>query len=83
MPCALPQAYELRNAGAVIHGHSINAFLATLLDPEASEFRCTHIEMIKVGQGGGRQGESGAVCASGMNAVGWGWGWVGVGWRVY
>lgn len=30
----------------------MNAFLATLLDPHASEFRVTHIEMIKgiVGQ---------------------------------
>lgn len=40
-------AYELRNAGAVIHSHSINAFLATLLRPEASEFTVTQIEMIK------------------------------------
>lgn len=40
-------AYELRGAGAVIHGHSINALLAALLDPEAREFRVTHIEMIK------------------------------------
>lgn len=46
-------AYELRGAGAVLHGHSMNAFLATLLDPEASELRLTHIEMIKgiAGQG--------------------------------
>lgn len=41
------QAYELRNAGAVIHGHSVNAMLATMLDPDASEFRATHLEMIK------------------------------------
>jgi methylthioribulose 1-phosphate dehydratase/enolase-phosphatase E1 len=41
------QAYELRGAGAVMHGHSMNAFLATLLDPDASELRVTHIEMIK------------------------------------
>lgn len=36
----------------MLHGHSMNAFLATLLDPHASEFRVTHIEMIKgiVGQ---------------------------------
>ena len=40
-------AYELRGAGAVIHGHSMNALLATLLDPQATEFRVTHIEMIK------------------------------------
>ncbi len=37
----------------MIHGHSINAFLATLLDPEASEFKVTHIEMIKVCLPGG------------------------------
>lgn len=41
------QAFELRGAGAVLHGHSMNAFLATLLDPEASELRVTHCEMIK------------------------------------
>ena len=41
-------AYELRGAGAVIHSHSLNAVMATILDPEASEFRVTHLEMIKV-----------------------------------
>jgi len=41
------QAFELRDSGAVLHGHSINAMLATLLDPHSSEFRITHIEMIK------------------------------------
>lgn len=40
-------AYELRNAGAIIHGHSINAFLATLINPGATEFHVTNIEMIK------------------------------------
>lgn len=40
-------AYDLRGAGAVIHGHSINALLATLLDPHATEFHITHVEMIK------------------------------------
>lgn len=44
----VPQAYELRGAGAVIHSHSMWSFLATLLDPEATEFRITHVEMIKV-----------------------------------
>jgi len=39
-------AYKKRNAGAVIHSHSQSAVLATLLWPE-SEFRCTHLEMIK------------------------------------
>ena len=49
---AYRQAFELRGAGAVLHGHSMNALLATLLDPEADEFRVTHVEMIKgiVGQ---------------------------------
>jgi methylthioribulose 1-phosphate dehydratase/enolase-phosphatase E1 len=47
------QAFELRNAGAVLHGHSMHALLATLLDPHATEFRITHVEMIKgiAGQG--------------------------------
>eukprot|EP00892_Ulva_mutabilis_P005540 jgi/Ulvmu1/3358/UM156_0015.1 len=40
-------AYDLRGAGAVMHSHSINAMMATLLDPTASEFRCTHLEMMK------------------------------------
>lgn len=46
-------AYELRGAGAVIHGHSINTVLATMLDPQATEFRVTHIEMIKGIEGHG------------------------------
>jgi methylthioribulose 1-phosphate dehydratase / enolase-phosphatase E1 len=41
------QAYEHRDAGAVMHSHSMNAVLSTLLDPAASEFRCTHLEMMK------------------------------------
>ena len=44
-PC--PQAYELRGAGAVIHSHSINAVMATLVEPTATEFSVTHLEMIK------------------------------------
>jgi ribulose-5-phosphate 4-epimerase/fuculose-1-phosphate aldolase len=44
------QAYELRGAGAVLHSHSLNAVMATMLDPNATEFRVTHIEMIKVGR---------------------------------
>lgn len=39
-------AYRQRNAGAVIHTHSKSAVLATLLFP-GTEFRCTHLEMIK------------------------------------
>ena len=41
------QAFNLRDAGAVMHSHSVNAVLATLLD-EGSEFRVTNLEMIKV-----------------------------------
>ena len=47
VPCL--QAYELREAGAVLHSHSMNAVLATLLDPTAKEFRVTNLEMVKVG----------------------------------
>jgi ribulose-5-phosphate 4-epimerase/fuculose-1-phosphate aldolase len=43
------QAYELRGAGAVMHSHSLHAVMATMLDPQASEFKVTHLEMIKVG----------------------------------
>ncbi len=44
---AASQAYELRGAGAVLHSHSLNAVAATLLDQGCSEFRATHLEMIK------------------------------------
>ncbi|EME29887.1 methylthioribulose-1-phosphate dehydratase [Galdieria sulphuraria] len=40
------KAYELRGAGAVIHSHSINAVLASLISEE-EEFRISHMEMIK------------------------------------
>ncbi|GLI61323.1 hypothetical protein VaNZ11_003680, partial [Volvox africanus] len=50
-------AYELRNAGAVIHSHSMNAVLATMLDPAASEFVITHVEMIKGIEGHGFYGK--------------------------
>ena len=43
------QAFTLRDAGAVMHSHSVNAVLATLLDG-GSEFRVTNLEMIKVTQ---------------------------------
>src|SRR5919205_1149531 len=39
------KAINLRGAGAVIHSHSINAMLATLLF--GSEFTISHLEMIK------------------------------------
>eukprot|EP00803_Ostreobium_quekettii_P008224 evm.model.scf_2092.1 EVM.evm.TU.scf_2092.1 scf_2092:137-4104(+) len=40
-------AYKLRNAGAVIHSHSMHAMLATLVDEESTEFSVTQLEMIK------------------------------------
>ncbi|CAL5225286.1 g8085 [Coccomyxa viridis] len=40
-------AYELRGAGAVLHSHSLNAVMATLIDEDAKEFKVTHLEMIK------------------------------------
>ena len=39
-------AYELRDAGAVIHSHSLNANLVTLCT-SGNEFKITHQEMIK------------------------------------
>ena len=42
------QAFELRGAGAVLHSHSLNAVMATLIDEDAREFKVTHLEMIKV-----------------------------------
>ena len=41
------QAYEHRDAGAVMHSHSMNAVLATLLHPTSPVFSCTHLEMTK------------------------------------
>lgn len=49
------QAYELRNAGAVLHSHSLSAVMATMLDPQATEFTVTHLEMIKVRSSGSLQ----------------------------
>ncbi|KAL6775849.1 hypothetical protein ACKKBG_A18735 [Auxenochlorella protothecoides x Auxenochlorella symbiontica] len=46
-------AYDLAGAGAVLHSHSINALLATVLDPDSSEFRVTELEMIKGIEGHG------------------------------
>ncbi len=39
------EAFNQRDAGAVLHSHSLNAMLATLV--AADEFRCTHLEMMK------------------------------------
>lgn len=44
-------AYRLRDAGAVLHSHSENAMLATLLFDDA--FRVTHLEMMKGIEGTG------------------------------
>lgn len=38
-------AYRLRDAGAVIHSHSVNAMMATLVAGET--FEVTHLEMMK------------------------------------
>jgi methylthioribulose-1-phosphate dehydratase len=38
-------AFRLRDAGAVLHSHSINAMLVTLLNNDV--FECTQIEMMK------------------------------------
>lgn len=38
-------AFRLRDAGAVIHSHSLHAMLVTLINREA--FECTEIEMMK------------------------------------
>ncbi|HBQ19987.1 MAG: methylthioribulose 1-phosphate dehydratase [Sandaracinaceae bacterium] len=38
-------AFRLRGAGAVLHSHSVNAMLATLISGDA--FRVTHLEMMK------------------------------------
>lgn len=38
-------AYQTRDAGAVLHSHSLNVMLATLVADD--EFRVTHLEMMK------------------------------------
>mmetsp|Transcript_45348 Transcript_45348/g.102427 ORF Transcript_45348/g.102427 Transcript_45348/m.102427 type:complete len:924 (-) Transcript_45348:365-3136(-) len=40
-------AFDIRGAGAVLHSHSRDVVMATLLDPEADEFVVSHQEMIK------------------------------------
>ncbi|PIN03773.1 Enolase-phosphatase E-1 [Handroanthus impetiginosus] len=47
------KAYEMRNAGAVIHSHGMESCIVTMLNPSAKEFRITHMEMIKGIQGHG------------------------------
>nr|DAD45120.1 TPA_asm: hypothetical protein HUJ06_003350 [Nelumbo nucifera] len=51
------KAYEMRNAGAVIHSHGMEACLVTMIDPFSKEFRITHMEMIKGIQGHGYHDE--------------------------
>lgn len=40
-------AFQRRGAGAVIHSHSQNALLATLLPQSSAAFTVTHLEMMK------------------------------------
>nr|GMC48629.1 probable bifunctional methylthioribulose-1-phosphate dehydratase/enolase-phosphatase E1 1 [Ipomoea batatas] len=47
------KAYEMRNAGAVIHSHGMESCLVTMINPSSKEFRITHMEMIKGIQGHG------------------------------
>ncbi|XP_070038094.1 probable bifunctional methylthioribulose-1-phosphate dehydratase/enolase-phosphatase E1 1 isoform X2 [Nicotiana tomentosiformis] len=47
------KAYEMRNAGAVIHSHGMESCIVTMLNPLLKEFWITHMEMIKGIQGHG------------------------------
>ncbi|CAM8896755.1 unnamed protein product [Rhodiola kirilowii] len=47
------KAYNMRNAGAVIHSHGMESCIVTMINPLAKEFRITHMEMIKGIQGHG------------------------------
>lgn len=47
------KAYQMRNAGAVIHTHGLESCLATMIHPHSKEFRITHMEMMKGIQGHG------------------------------
>ncbi|KAG6790444.1 hypothetical protein POTOM_006598 [Populus tomentosa] len=47
------KAYDMRNAGAVIHSHGMESCLVTMINPLSKEFRITHMEMIKGIQGHG------------------------------
>ncbi|XWS68658.1 hypothetical protein CRYUN_Cryun04dG0109800 [Craigia yunnanensis] len=51
------KAYEICNAGAVIHSHGMEACLVTMINPFSKEFRITHMEMIKGIQGHGYHDE--------------------------
>ncbi|XP_002528256.2 probable bifunctional methylthioribulose-1-phosphate dehydratase/enolase-phosphatase E1 [Ricinus communis] len=41
------KAYEMCNAGAVIHSHGMESCLVTMINPLSKEFKITHMEMIK------------------------------------
>ncbi|XP_038683405.1 probable bifunctional methylthioribulose-1-phosphate dehydratase/enolase-phosphatase E1 [Tripterygium wilfordii] len=47
------KAYDMQNAGAVIHSHGMESCIVTMLNPLSKEFRITHMEMIKGIQGHG------------------------------
>ncbi|XP_059661501.1 probable bifunctional methylthioribulose-1-phosphate dehydratase/enolase-phosphatase E1 1 [Cornus florida] len=47
------KAYDMRNAGAVIHSHGMESCIVTMINPSSKEFRITHMEMIKGIQGHG------------------------------
>ncbi|CAL5342644.1 unnamed protein product [Camellia sinensis] len=51
------KAYEMRNAGAVIHSHGMESCLVTMIHPFSKEFKITHMEMIKGIQGHGYHDE--------------------------
>lgn len=51
------KAYDMRNAGAVIHSHGMESCLITMINPLSKEFRITHMEMIKGIQGHGYHDE--------------------------
>lgn len=52
-----------------MHSHSLHAVMATMLDPQASEFKVTHLEMIKVG---GAQRRSWQAVGGQQGVAGWG-----------
>ncbi|XP_030489753.2 probable bifunctional methylthioribulose-1-phosphate dehydratase/enolase-phosphatase E1 1 isoform X2 [Cannabis sativa] len=51
------KAYEMRDAGAVIHSHGMESCLVTMINPQAKEFRISHMEMIKGIKGHGYNDE--------------------------
>ncbi|GMP67308.1 hypothetical protein CsSME_00027347 [Camellia sinensis var. sinensis] len=51
------KAYEMRNAGAVIHSHGMESCLVTMIHPFSKEFKITHMEMIIGIQGHGYHDE--------------------------